>query len=81
MGGTRHHRTHHLGGGRPARVAGRKGTAFLGFFIFSLFFSRPRSSLRTSWTIGVGWQPLSRRRAAVGEAGGWGQRRQEGGSR
>ena len=35
----RHHRAHHLGGDRVlARVAGRKGHSFLGFFIFSLFF-------------------------------------------
>ena len=28
----------------PARVAGRKGHSFIGYFVFNLFFSRPRSS-------------------------------------
>ena len=36
----------------PARVAGRKGHSFIGYFIFSLFFSRRLSSSPLSFRTG-----------------------------
>ena len=50
----------------PARVAGRKGHSFIGYFIFSLFFF-PATSPPTSSTIAPKYQPGLRPLSASAE--------------